>query len=156
MPETFPSKTLATMAIVISGAAVGISGYFAHLQVRTTVLPVLVFVYDSAGWELKNVGSGPAIDPIVSHQEHNSDKWLAPTRVYPIEGSGGKIRLLWVGHNPDKIIVYYRDAHGNAYVSKVDDDRTLISYGEIPPVWDSRDVLRIWEREALIPKKSSP
>jgi hypothetical protein len=144
--------------VIISALAVGISGYFGHLQIRTNVLPVVVFVYSSEfGWEMRNVGSGPALDPIVSHQQHDSDKWLAPTRTYPLEGNGGKVRLPWVGENPDKIVAYYTDAHGNSYVSKVDDDKTTISYGQVPAVWDSREVMRIWEREALInrdPKSS--
>ena len=141
------STTIAIVAIFISVTTAVATAYFSHLQNRTSILPVLVFIYDQQGWELRNVGSGPALDPIVSHTNHGSDQWLKPTRVYPLEGNGGKLRLPWVGDNPEKIVAFYRDAHGRSYVSRVQDDKTIVSYEETKPLWDIKEEKRVWERE---------
>jgi hypothetical protein len=145
-----PSGVLALTAICISVATAIGSAYFANLQNRTSIMPTLVFVYsDDKGWELRNVGTGPALDPIVSHADHGSEKWLLPTRVYPLEGNGGKISLFWVGTNPEKIVVKYKDAVGRFYMSTVKEDKTTIAYDymEPSPLWDTSQEMRIWERQ---------
>jgi len=137
---------VAVSALVLSVVATVTSIYFARINTQTEVLPTLVFVYDvQSGWSVKNVGRGPALDPEVAYREHGSDRWVKPTRLYPL-GSGDRAPLSWVGANPDTIVIYYRDVHGSIYRSLVDDDRTTISESPQPKPWTRSDVLRQWER----------
>ncbi|MDP6688484.1 MAG: hypothetical protein QF384_03195, partial [Alphaproteobacteria bacterium] len=130
----------------LSIVATGTSFHFSQVGIRTSVLPTLAFVYDAEkGWFLRNVGNGPALDPIVSHLEDSAVGWIKPTRIYPIETSG-RVHLPWVEHGPDKIIVYYKDAHGRSYTSLVDDDRTTIREEDADPVWDTAKEKPVWAR----------
>jgi hypothetical protein len=141
-----PETIISAVALVISVVALGISIYLSAVGLRTSVLPALVFVYDPEdGWLLRNVGNGPALDPIVSHTEHGSEKWIMPTRIYPIE-INARVHLPWLRHNPDKIVVYYNDVHGRSYRSFVDEDRTQIDSGDFEAVWSPDKVRRVWER----------
>ena len=140
-----PELALSAAAFALSVVAVTSSFYFSRVGLRTTVLPTLVFVYDEdQGWSLRNVGNGPALNVIVSHQSHEAPQWIEPTRLYPL-GDGEELQISWVGHNPDKLAVSYSDAHNREYTSVTDEDLTKILAGRALPVWKESEILRLWE-----------
>ena len=140
-----PELAISAAALVLSFVAVTASIYFSRVGLQTTVLPTLVFVYDAdQGWSLRNVGNGPALNVIVSHQSHEAQGWLEPTRLYPLR-VGEEIPISWVGHNPDKLAVSYSDTHNRQYTSVTDEDLTEILTGRALPVWKESEILRLWE-----------
>jgi len=140
-----PELIISIVALVVAIASTIASVYFSKLNIRTDIFPVLVLVYDAKdGWEIRNIGNGPAINIIVSHQEHGTNEWIKPTRIYPIP-KDGKINLSWVGYNPDKIAVTYSDIHEKQYTSITDEDLTEIKDTNELPSWKKTEILRIWE-----------
>ena len=116
-------------------------------MLKTTVLPALVFVYDSGSnsWELRNVGNGPALNVTVAHQPFSTDGWVEPTRIYPVS-EGESVPIGWVGSNPDRLAASYTDAHNREYTSITDEDLTQIAGGNLLPRWEDSAVGRIWQR----------
>jgi hypothetical protein len=140
-----PELLISIIALVVAIISTGASVYFSKLNIRTDVFPALVLAYDSNnGWEIRNIGNGPAINIIVSHQEHDASDWIKPTRIYPIS-KDGDLRLYWVGNNPDKIAVAYSDINGNEYTSFTNDDLTKINKGNQLPSFKDSEIIRIWE-----------
>jgi len=140
-----PELLISIIALVVAIISTGASVYFSRLNIRTDVFPALVLTYDSDnGWEIRNIGNGPAINIIVSHQEHDSNDWIKPTIIYPIP-KDGNLNLSWVGINPDKIAVAYSDINGNDYTSITNDDLTKINKGNQLPSFKDSEIIRIWE-----------
>ena len=140
-----PELLISIIALVVAIVSTIISVYFSKLNIRTDIFPVLVLAYDPKnGWEIRNIGNGPAINIMVSHQEHGETKWIKPTRIYPIS-KDGKVHLKWVGYNPNKIAVTYSDIHKNNYTSITNDDLTEIKNGNKLPSWQEDEIIRIWE-----------
>ena len=142
-----PELTISVAAFVLSIIATASSMYFASIGLKTTVLPALVFVYDSDinSWALRNVGNGPAPNVTVAHQAFSSDDWVEPTRLYPVS-EGESVLIGWVGSNPDKLAATYTDAHNRQYTSVTDEDLTKIDDGNLLPIWEDDAVGRIWQR----------
>ena len=139
-----PELAMSIAALVLSVVAVSSSIYFSRVGLQTTVLPTLVFVYrNDQGWSLRNIGNGPAMNVVVSHQLHGGVEWLEPTRLYPLP-KGEETSIPWVGHNPDKLGVFYSDAHNRMYTSIADEDLTTISPGRELPVWSESEILPVW------------
>lgn len=140
-----PETIISIFALVIAIASTIASIYFSRVNLRTDVLPTLVLVYNQQqGWEIRNVGNGPALNITVAYQNHASDTWDAPTRLYPIP-KDGVVLIPWVGHNPDKIGITYNDIHNNEYTTITDEDLTKIQKGRLLPSWSNSEVQRVWQ-----------
>lgn len=140
-----PELMISVVALIVAISSTIASIYFSNVSVRTGVLPTLVLVYDSEkGWEVRNVGNGPALNITVAHQRHNSKTWELPTRLYPVP-EGKTVKVTWVGNNPNKIAVVYSDVHDNIYTSITTEDLTKIYQGRELPVWKQSQLHRVWE-----------
>ena len=147
MAKSKPELAIALIALTLSIFATISSIYFSNIGLKTNVLPTLVFVYDSEkGWFINNVGNGPALNVIVSHQNHGEDRWISPTRLYPIP-DGEQVHIEWVGQNPDKLMAAYTDVHNRSYTSLTDEDLTTIKDNDTSHPWTESDIRRIWERQ---------
>jgi hypothetical protein len=150
-----PELLISAAAFILSIVATISSIYFSRVGLRTTVLPSLVFVYDSEkAWSLRNVGNGPALNITVAHTLHGSSDWLQPTRLYPLS-EGEDVSLRWVGYYPDKLGVVYSDAHNRQYTSVCDEDLTEILSGRALPSWKPHEIRRVWERTSVVPSNKA-
>ena len=146
MAKSKPEFAISLVALVLSIIATISSIYFSNVNLKTNVLPTLVFVYDSIrGWSIHNVGNGPALNVVVAHQNHGEDKWKAPTRLYPI-AKDEIIPVEWVGRNPDKLMAAYTDVHNRKHSSLTDEDMTTISDKDASKSWREAEIRRSWER----------
>ncbi len=140
-----PELIISILAVIIAITSAIASFYFSSVNLRTDVLPTLVLVYSrQQGWEIRNVGKGPALNVTIAHKNHGSDTWVAPTRLYPIP-KDGVILTPWIGSNPDKIGITYTDVHNNQYTSLTDNDLTKIHKGRFLPSWTNSEVIRVWQ-----------
>ena len=147
MASSKPQLVISLVALTLSIIATISSIYFSNIGMKTNVLPTLVFVYDSdKGWSVKNMGNGPALNVIVTHQDHGEKKWKEPTRLYPIS-ENDVVNIAWVGQNPDKLMATYTDVHNRLYSSLTDEDLTTISDDDVSQPWKDTDIRRIWERQ---------
>ena len=141
-----PELIISIVAVVIAVASTISTLYYSRVNLRTDVLPALVLAYSrQQGWQIRNVGNGPAFNVTVAHQNHGSNSWVAPTKLYPIP-KDGMVLVSWVGRNPDKIGITYTDVHNNEYTSITDEDLTKIHKGRLLPLWAKSEVLRVWQR----------
>ena len=139
-----PELIISVIALIMSVTSVFSSVYFSRLGIKTNVLPALVFIYNvKAGWSLRNVGNGPALNVLVARRLSSDSDWDLPTRIYPI-GKGEEVSIPWVGHNPKLLAVSYQDAHNRTYTSICDNDLTKIQEGKKLPEWDEGSIERIW------------
>ena len=147
MASSKPQFVISLVALTLSIVATISSIYFSNIGMKTNVLPTLVFVYDSdEGWSVKNVGNGPALNVVVTHQDHGENKWKDPTRLYPIS-ENDVVYIAWVGQNPDKLMATYTDVHNRLYSSLTDEDLTTINDDDVSQPWKDTDIRRIWERQ---------
>ena len=73
-----PELLISFIAIFVAFLSVIISFYFSRLSSKTSVFPVLVFVYTKEwGWKICNLGNGPALNVIVA--QSNGEIWDMPT-----------------------------------------------------------------------------
>ena len=151
MPKTVkPELIISILALVVAITSTVAAVYFSRIKLRTDILPTVVLVYSNTDdWEITNIGNGPALNVMVAHQNHDSDTWELPTRLYPLPRDG-KVAIPWVGKNPDKIAISYSDVHNNQYTSITDDDLTKIyedTYrGTDLPQWEELEVQPVWQR----------
>ena len=88
----------------------GLFGWLSHVR---NIRPVLVFLYKiPEGWQLQNVGLGPAIRLIVAHAA-NDKTWMLPT-LYPSLSKDGSVSLSDVSPAA-YLAVKYTDANGHWY-----------------------------------------
>ncbi len=140
-----PELIISVIALIVAISSTVAAIYFSRVSMRTSVLPTLVLVYEAKkGWEVRNVGNGPALNVTIAHQRHNSDTWELPTRLYPVP-KDETVKVPWVGNNPDKIAAVYSDVHNNEYTSITDEDLTTIYLGRVLPVWKQSELGRVWE-----------
>lgn len=138
-----PELVISVIALFVALTSVIISFYFSRLTSKTSVFPVLVFVYNKQwGWKICNVGNGPALSVVVARSD--GEIWDLPTRCYPI-GADNDLKIPWVGHNPHQLGVSYCDAHNRYYTSICKDDFNKILNGIQLPKWDKKDIIRQWE-----------
>jgi len=139
--ELWVSLTALTLSVIATVTSI----YFSQASLRTSVQPTLVFVLSGdSGWSIRNVGSGPALNVVLAVEPDSGAGWQRPTQLYPIP-AGERVRLPWVGLNPDRLGAVYSDAHNRAYTSIVDDDITEIMPGSRLRQWPRSDVRRDWQ-----------
>ncbi len=156
-------KTTGIVTVLLSLLALAVSvgtfaiGYFQNerseeLQRR----PILVFQYDGiAGWSVKNVGNGPAVNVIVVSSLEGA-AWSNPVRTPPI-ASGGEIPLPWL-ESPDleKLGTVYSGIRGTSYNTVCDDDLNTFDKPNALPNWPASGATAMWEALATLSQSSEP
>jgi hypothetical protein len=92
----FVQKILVPFILPISGFIVALgAAAFAIFKGRCDqvvgVKPALVFVYDpTAGWQVQNIGSGPAMNIVLAQAGRADDykHWTSPIRIPPLKKDG--------------------------------------------------------------------
>jgi hypothetical protein len=143
------SELLSVIALVLSAVSF-IAGH--RLAARSAVIavrPVLVFEYSGdAGWSLRNVGNGPALDVIVQHRWETGN-WSGPVRVPPL-APGGTFATAWIGHADVRGLgSSYADIEARPYSSTTVDDLTSTHEGNVLPQWPESSVRKHWNAEPL-------
>ena len=130
-----PGLIISIIALVVAISGTFASIYFSAINLKTDVMPTLVFVYDNTDcWAIRNVGNGPALNLEMAQQPGSVELWEQPTRMYPL-AQGGKTDIPWVGRSPEKLTVVYDDVHGQKYTSTAGKDVTKIKEAKAVPAW---------------------
>lgn len=106
--------------------------------------PVLVFHYDRIiGWIIRNVGSFPAMDIIVSEKTFQGC-WERPVRM-PVLAANEEHELHWIGHrNVDVLGARYNNINGAQFTVVCEHDNSKIDNGSVFPDWSDAELQRHW------------
>jgi hypothetical protein len=119
-------------------------------------MPVLQFVYlhEQGQWALANVGSGPALNPIVAEADRTlltggiTELWQRPILI-PSIPAGGRTVLPWASGS-GALAASYTDANRYFYTTKCGGDVSIFLVGLHIPRWPlgkydgRRPVMRWW------------
>lgn len=139
------SDALSAIAVVVSLVTFGLS----HLHDRRSAIldrrPVLVFEYGgNRGWILRNVGSGPALNPVVA-QEKAGGVWFNPVRIPPL-AVGTEFIPQWLSHvNTTGLGVLYDDTEGRKYSATCGNDLSRVFEGYRFGPWKEDEIGRHWD-----------
>ena len=111
---------------------------------RLGMQPTLVFEYSQQkGWHVRNVGNGPALNPVVSLSWDEAN-WEQPVRI-PSVAQGSAFRLQWIGHqNIRRLGARYSDAQERPYSATGKNDQTFAESSDAPPIWANAEVEPHW------------
>jgi hypothetical protein len=141
------SRIVAAVPVVVSALALVVSFFGYRLTAVRGVKPVLVIVYRESGWQVKNIGNGPALDVIVAERPEGGT-WAHPMRVPPL-AKDAELDLVLDDPNVKWIGARYSDIDGRVYSSECSEDLTRVVEGDRFPHWPDQQILRDWtEREA--------
>lgn len=137
---------ISVIALVVSIGSATTAAYFSSLSMKLGIKPALILVKDEFDrWTVQNVGNGPAFNILVTCMPHDGDKnggiWTNPIHFYPISRNG-KITLIWMGANPNKIGVSYSDVNNKPHTSITDND--LTTFGGPLPKWTENEIKASW------------
>jgi hypothetical protein len=150
------SNTLACAAIIFSVVTFAWTRTSAQASDRRSRIPVLVFVYETDHWLLRNVGNGPALNIVVAIKNgHEDSQWQKPTRIPPIGRDDG-FRLSWLGDSgPAKIAATYEDflaadtpGKSRFYTVQIEYDINSINPGRSLPDWGASQSIAHWEHSS--------
>ena len=139
------STLLAGVAIGISIVTFGISLWRGQRAEARARKPVLVFVDDpdEAGWVLKNVGNGPALNVLTAQRK--GGQWFNPVKLPPL-AKDATFRLGWLGRvNDTGLGATYFDFEGSAYTTTVGDEVVKTYSGQRLPTWPDAEITRYWQ-----------
>jgi len=115
-----------------------------------SVRPAIVFVYSGdSGWQIQNIGSGPALNVIISQNEGSSEantgNWVKPVRIPPLK-KDGFFSLHWMPFsNVRRLGATYDDMWGRPYTTTCESDLNKIQSGRHLKAWDEREVVADWK-----------
>lgn len=139
----------AALAFVVSIVSLSFAIFKGRYDQITGVKPALVFVFDhEVGWEIQNIGSGPALNIIIAKKEGGiispTVDWMQPVRVPPLK-KDGKFGLHWdPENNTDGLGSTYEDMWGRKYTTTCGDDLNVIRRGTRIKGWKNSDIQREW------------
>jgi hypothetical protein len=124
--------SLVAAAIALLALLVGAVSYF--LNRRNTVTgkqPVIVFEFDQqAGWKIRNIGKGPAMNVVVDVRGKATD-WSHPVAV-PSVREGAEFTLWWIGTlNVWMLGATYSDFEGRLYTTISQHDAVKLVRGHV-------------------------
>jgi hypothetical protein len=153
-PSSLARAAFEKLPLLISCLALGLSFLGYRLTAVRNVKPALVFAFSlDAGWTLRNIGNGPAMDPVVA-QRQDGGEWTYPVRVPPLE-AGAMVSLHWLKYSNVRWLgVTYADIDGRAYLSTSVNDRTTISRGNQFPSWQGDSICRSWELDTAAHRRT--
>jgi hypothetical protein len=139
---------LSIVAITISTVSFLLSFRLSVKPARSDMRPVLVFVYNGgSGWQLMNIGAGPALNVTVAQKNVQTKEWFNLVRVPPLPKESD-FHLEWLGHvNNTGLGVICEDFHSRTYSSTCGNDlsRVFRGRGEIRK-WEEREIGRHWSQ----------
>jgi hypothetical protein len=135
---------VAIAALVVSIISFVLTYSLSKRTAVTGVRPVLVFEYtENAGWIIRNVGNGPALNIVVAMKGDNTD-WVTPVRIPPLS-KDGMFKLAWVGHSNVRTLgAYYSDIAQRRYSSTCTDDLSGTHEGNQLREWPDSEISRHW------------
>lgn len=130
----------------ITSAVIGgvVAWLVSNYNYRRNIRPVLIFTKrNQSFWHLENVGSGPAINVLVSDAKTDC-KWKSPTRYHSI-GVKDRAQLL-PPPSSDSLAVRYSDINHRWYSTECIDSKTTIHATDTfndwgPPVFTEHDLM---------------
>jgi hypothetical protein len=136
-------EALAGIAILISLIALAVSTSQTWRAAVSGRRPVLVFVYDqSAGWVVRNIGNGPAMNVIIA-QKGEAAPWVKPVRIPPL-ATNSEFVLAWLDHNVYGLGATYMDFTGRPYTSTCVNDLSETTAGRAFGPWRDSEIERHW------------
>jgi len=136
---------------VVSAFSVAFSYLKGRYDEVTGVRPALVFMYGTGhGWEVHNVGNGPALNVVVaraSHEESAAGHWTDPVRVPPMK-KDGYYAIHWSPQHDGSFGVTYEDMWGRPYTTVFARERNQIRPGRHLLRWREEEVTPARRREA--------
>jgi hypothetical protein len=155
-PKDIITLTLSGVALIVSVITFALNYRHNRRSIVLARKPVLVFEYDGkAGWILRNVGNGPALNIVVAQKRVGGD-WFNPVRIPPLSKDGQAL-LQWLGHvNSTGLGATYSDAEGSAYTSTCGNDLSRVAPGTGFGPWPENVIGRHWNQppytdEQLLP-----
>ena len=134
---------LPIVAIVFSVVSFSLSFWQTLQGAQSRIRPVLVFVWDKNGWNIQNVGSGPAIN-VVSFRSENTEDWIKPVLLPPLS-AGSSHHLHWLGKcNVRALAATYTDFESREYTTETWDDKQDFSNGRVIQRLDSSPIKPWW------------
>ena len=108
------------------------------------IRPVHVFTYRREGWQVENLGNGPALD-LVFHRLLGES--VTQNVRLPALGTGAAFPLHFARHDNRQVFVAtYRDADGRKYSSRSRHDLSTSRTGfEVERVPEAGSLLKWWE-----------
>jgi hypothetical protein len=137
---------LSVTAISVSVLTFALSFWFTWRSTVAAKRPVLVLIYDGhAGWILRNIGGGPALNVVVA-QKKTGAEWFNPVRVPPL-AKDTEFALRWLGHvNTTDLGATYTDYEDRAYSSVCANDLSQSSRGSLFGPWPEDKIGRHWDQ----------
>jgi len=149
LEDKFTPIIISILGIVIAFLGAAYAMFKGRYDQITGVKPALVFVYDrKSGWQLQNIGSGPALSIVVAKKEgglrSKSGQWIQPVRVPPLK-KDGSFSLHWMSHDNDHGFgATYEDMWGRRYTSTCGRDLNTIRRGHRLPAWPESKITAEW------------
>lgn len=144
---------------IVPFAALGISASSAFYAFRKgrhdalmSVRPSLVFVYGREnGWNVLNVGNGPALNVVVGSSGNLPGIWVDPVRITPLK-KDGSYHLAWHSHHGEaEFVVTYEDMWGQPYTTRFGKNRNDIRHGFRINPWLEEQIVAAWARIESLP-----
>jgi hypothetical protein len=140
---------VALVALVVSFASLLFTVWKGRIDQRVGVKPALVFVYDrDAGWQLQNIGSGPALNVVVAWKEHGQDakpdQWVRPVRIPPLR-KDGVFSIHWDrDNNTHGLGATYEDIWDRPYSTTCGNDLNSVRPGNTLRKWRPNEIVAEW------------
>ena len=84
------------------------------------VKPALVFVYSESGWEIQNIGAGPALNIIFAKSDPRVPHvWKEPVRIPPLKKDGTYLIHWDPRNNSERFGAQYEDMWSRKYTTTV-------------------------------------
>jgi hypothetical protein len=147
---------ISLFALCISGAAVAFAIFKGRYDQIVGVKPALVFVYTEIGWQIQNIGSGPALNIIIGKKEEgiasSNGQWSQPVRIPPLKKDAA-FHLHWDPEsNSYGLGATYEDMWGRRYTTTCGNDLNRIRRGRHLTVWLEKQIVAEWKlRKPLKP-----
>lgn len=150
------TTAISIAALLLSAITFGLAHRASKAAERRSRIPVLVFVYDPlSGWQLHNVGNGPALNVEVAQKVVGGERagaWINPVRVPPL-GRDKAVVLEWLEHdNSHGLGAVYEDflsadeaRAGRLYTVICSKDRNVVTPGRHLPTWTENEIRAQWQ-----------
>jgi hypothetical protein len=140
------TEGLSLAALIVSLMTLLVNYFSGRSRDILAMRPVLVFEYQEAGWNVHNIGGGPALDVVFTRFNGNT---VHDNVRLPALAKDGSFAILFASHdNVHEFAATYRDIEGRPYTSRSARDVSVTSRGfKVPrsreeglvPWWSLRD-----------------
>jgi hypothetical protein len=140
---------ISVASVAIAFASLIVNFVLNHRAAVHALKPVLVFVYESEKWVLRNVGNGPALNVLVAQRDTKKKTWHSPVLVPPFAKDTSLV-LEWFDVRENfGLGATYEDFENRLYTSTLGGETSRTWDGERLPKWErigkNRQVMRYWD-----------